>query len=178
MIHFNRWFFITVWLLVAGVCFSFAQEKEKKVELLDPSHPKAVAGQKGWEYQKTSSVDLDGDNIQEQVFLTANVSLNKGEPLWDDGQIWQVYIQSSDGQRTYVYSKFVQLGQVEVLTTSKETKRGETILILERTPHAFSVYEVHYCGNGKFQAVQVMSREIDPRLTPTSLPNKKFKPSI
>lgn len=163
-------------LLIAGVGSAFGQTLEKAVDLFDRAHPKAVAGQKGWGYQRSSSIDLNNDGLREKVFLNAQVSLNKGRPIWDDGQVWQVYIQTSSGQRTYVFSRFVQLGHVEVLAVPGESKAANTILILERTPHALSVYEVYYRGHENFRTVQVMKRAIDPRSTPAVL-SKPFNPT-
>ena len=169
MIQFKRWSIITACLLIAGVGCVFGQKTEEVVDLFDEAYPKAVAGQKGWGFKKTSTVDLNGDGVKEKIFLIANVSLYRGKPVWDDGQTWQVYVQEPNGRRTYVYSRFVQLGDVEVLTTSAESEKGNAILILERTPHAFSVYEVHYRGYESFRAVQLISREIDSVLTPAAL---------
>jgi hypothetical protein len=177
MIHFKRFGFFIACLLIAGVSYAFGQEAVKIVDLFDPTHPKGIAGQKGWGYQKTSSVDLDNDGLQEKIFLIANVSLYKGKPLWDDGQIWQVYIQTSKGQRTYVFSRFVQLGHIEVLAARLEPSGGNTILILERTPHDLRVYEVYYRGYENFRAVQLLSRAIDPRSMPTGS-SKPFSPTV
>lgn len=132
------------------------------LSLVDPSHPRGAAGAKGWGYYRSASADLDGDGASERIFLIANVSLRRGRPLWDDAQVWQVYVERPGGGRTYMYSHTVQLGHLEVMVTPAEGGRGRGLIIIERTPHAVVVYEVRYGGGGDVRAVELMRRGVDP----------------
>ena len=84
------------------------------VQLIDSTIPPAVAGEAGWDYHQSVGVDLNGDGRPERVVLTARVELVRGRPAWDDGQPWQVYVESQDGTRTYVYAQRLQLGALTV----------------------------------------------------------------
>lgn len=129
---------------------------------VDPSHPKGVAGARGWGYHRSASADFDGDGASERVFLIANVALRRGRPVWDDAQVWQVYVEEPGGGRTYVYSRSVQLGHLELLVTPAEGGGARRLVIIERTPHALGVYEVSYRGPGEAHAAELVRRLLDP----------------
>lgn len=103
--------------------------------------------------------------MEEQAFLIANAAIVNGEPLWDDGQVWQVYIEEATGERTYVFVRFVQLGMVEAKTTEVKAGQAPTILLIEQWPSLFHVYEVQYRGPQAVQVVELVQRAIanDPR---------------
>jgi hypothetical protein len=168
MSYYKRCVIATFCLLIAELGFVYGQCVDKRIDLLDTSFPLAIAGQKGWGFRATSAADLNGDGVRENIFLIANVSLYRGKPVWDDGQVWQVYIEAPGAKRTYVFSRFVQLGEVEVLAARGRSEGEITLLILERTPHALNVFEIFYRGAQDFRAVQVLSREIDPSPTPAA----------
>ncbi len=133
-----------------------------RVDLVDPQYPRAIAGENGYEYQKVASADFDGDGDQERAFLIANAEVVDGEPLWDDGHVWQVYIEEPTGERTYVFVQFEQLGTVEAITTHAEADHGPTIVLLERTPFTLGVYEVQYRGPEKVKVMKLAQRPLDP----------------
>jgi len=83
------------------------------VNLVDPHKPLAVAGQSGWEYQRTASADFDGDGTTETAVLIAQVNLYHDRPAWEDGHVWQLYIEEADQTRTYLYAQFLPFGVLE-----------------------------------------------------------------
>lgn len=86
--------------------------------LIDPTIPPAIAGEGGWNYHQSASADLDGDGSPERVVLTARVEMYRGRPAWDDGQPWQVYVETAQGTRTYLYAQRLQLGTLTMRITS------------------------------------------------------------
>ena len=114
---------------------------------VDAAIPEAVAGQEGWNYQRAASADFDGDGREERLVVTARVAMRDGEPLWEDGQTWQAYVEEPDGQRTYLFARFVQLGTVEGLVTRPSEADGTPLILLtEQTPHFLRIYEIRYLG--------------------------------
>src|SRR5690606_19634901 len=103
----------------------------------------------------TARVDLDGDGREEQIVVLAAVELVRDggefpgidDFAWDDGQPWQVYVEEPGGQRTYLFSQFVQLGTVEALVDPDAAR----IWIVVQTGAGLDVYEVIYEGPGDYQ---------------------------
>lgn len=124
---------------------------------VDPRLPQASAGDKGWEYVRKFSADLDGAGQLEQVVVIANAVLRNGAPLWDDAQIWQVYIVEADGQRTDLYRRWIQLGNLEVSIT-----QNATVLMIENAPSLFAVYEAKYQAPGDVEVQELVKRERNP----------------
>ena len=133
------------------------------VQLIDSLIPQAVAGEDGWNYHRTAEADLDGDGEAERVVLTARVELYRGRPAWDDGQPWQVYVQESDGRRTYVYARRLQLGALTMRIAQPTDGETPTIVLLEHLPDRMSVYEATYSATGDAAAVVRFERDLDPR---------------
>lgn len=111
--------------------------------LVDSAITPAVAGEGGWNYLQTAIADLNGDGASERVVLTARVEMRRGRPAWDDGQPWQVYIESRGGRRSYIYAQRLQLG---TLTMRIGADSGSTVVLLEQLPDRLSVYEARYRG--------------------------------
>lgn len=132
------------------------------VQLVDSTISPAVAGEEGWHYQQSADVDLTGDGNLEHVVLTARVEMYRGRPAWDDGQPWQVYVESQDGTRTYVYAQRLQLG-----TLTMRVSRGEvnppTVVLLEHLPDRLRVLEAAYTGPGLVSVSVEYQRDLDPR---------------
>jgi len=133
------------------------------VQLVDSSIPPAVAGEGGWNYQRSASADLTGDGEPERIILTARVELYRGRPAWDDGQPWQVYVEAPDGARTYAYAQRLQLGTLTMRVTGAESGRQATVVLLEQLPDRMSVYEVAYAGPGRLTTAVRFQRTLDPR---------------
>jgi len=125
------------------------------VNLIDPNYPPAVAGAPGWEYHKSLSADLDGDGTAEKVSITNNAywDAQRQEFGWDDGHSWHVYVQEPDGAKTYVFSGWVQLGQLDVILD--EAKPG--FYIVNSRPGSLGVYRVTYSGPARAEAVQLLN---------------------
>lgn len=131
--------------------------------LVDSAIPPAVAGEAGWNYQQSAEADLDGDGQLERVVLTAQVELYRGRPAWDDGQPWQVYIETQDGRRTYVFAQRLQLGTLTMRLGSDEGGQTPTVVLLVHLPDKLSVYEVSYSGPGHASVTARFQRDLDPR---------------
>lgn len=132
------------------------------VDLVDRALPLAVAGQRGWGYERTASADLDGDGTAERVALIANAAVRKGRPLWDDAQIWQLYIEEPGGTRSYAFARWVQLGRVDAVLEAPERGEPARVLLVERTPQSYAVYEVRYRGPADLRVVELVRRTTDP----------------
>lgn len=113
----------------------------------------------GWGYVRSAAADLDGDGEQERVVVAARVEVRRGEPLWDDGQDWAVFVEEVDGQRTPILLRFVQLGHVEALLT-EAGEAPPAVLAVERTPHSLSVYEAVYRGPGDVSTRPLLRRAL------------------
>lgn len=141
------------------------------VDLVSPRHDDAVIGKAGWAHGQSATGDFDGDGTAERAVIIANAEDYRGRVLWNDGQIWQVYIEEPDGTRTYVYKQFLQLGSVLARVSRPETPdpaatgkpTPSRILLLEQVPQRFSAYEVHYAGPGNAQAFALLQRTYDLR---------------
>src|SRR5687767_15703880 len=107
-------FRLMVVLLVVG-CATSPDSTLQPPNLINPAIARVVAGAPGWEFERRVLGDFDRDGAQETVVLIANVSKRNGELLWDDGQAWQLYVEEPDRTRTYVMSRIVQLGRLELL---------------------------------------------------------------
>jgi hypothetical protein len=112
--------------------------------LIDTAFPPAVAGEEGWDFQQSVSGDLDGDGQAERVVLTARVELVRGQPAWDDGQPWQVYVESSTGSRTYLYAQRLQLGTLTMRMTEPDSAHLPTVILLEQLPDRLRIIEVSF----------------------------------
>lgn len=146
---------------IAATNVSVTIDPSASIGLIDPEIPLAIAGQAGWEYQRDAMADFDGDGVKERATLIAKVQLSNGQPLWDDNQPWQLYIEEHDGTRTYMYTRNVQLGHIEVQLTQATSGQKSTILLIENTPDLFSVYEFEYNGPNQFQTDQLLRRELN-----------------
>jgi len=127
--------------------------------LIDANYPVASAGDPGWEYAFSAEVDLDGDGAAERAVLVANVSLHRGEPAWDDGQVWQAYVLEPDGTRTTIYSQYVQIGEVVAAISLSPPDGRPAVLLTERTGAGVRVFEIGYGGPGRVDARRLLARE-------------------
>ena len=145
-----------------------------EVDMVSPRHEDAVMGEAGWNHAQSATADLDGDGTAEKAVIIANADSYHGRVLWNDVQVWQVYIEEPDGTRTYVYKQFLQLGSVLARLARPPAIRPDaagkqmqvqppTILLLEQVPQRFAAYEVRYSGPGQAKVVEVMHRDYDLR---------------
>lgn len=132
------------------------------LQLIDSTIRPAIAGEGGWNYQRSASVDLHGDGLPERVVLTARVELVRGRPAWDDGQPWQVYVESPDGTRSYLYARRLQLGTLDMRVTRADSGARASVLLIERLPDRLRILELGDFGSGVGVALR-LARELDPR---------------
>jgi hypothetical protein len=145
---------VTVWAIV-GCAAPASPAPETKgpevVNLINPNYPPGVAGEPGWEYHKTLSADLDGDGQTERVSVTNNAEWlpEQKEFAWDDGHAWHVYVEEADGSRTYLFSNWVQLGQLDVILD----QQGPGLFIVSSRGGGLIVYRATYKGPGQGETV-------------------------
>lgn len=145
-----------------------AAQARVMAELVHAQATRAAVGTAGWEYVRDARVDLNGDGRAERVVVIAHVPLRGGEPLWDDGQEWNVYVESPDGARTYLLARMVQLGTVETLVAPAAEGGGRPVSIVVRSPTSLAIYDVRYSGPERFTVERVAQREIDPAVSPAT----------
>ena len=131
-------------------------------QLVDTAIAPAVAGEDGWNYAQEVEADLDSDGQAERLVLTARVELYRGRPAWDDGQPWQVYVEEGDGRRTYLYSRFVQLGTVAMRVGRAEGGLAASVILLEHLPDRLAVHEIQYDGPNDVTTSERFQRALDP----------------
>ena len=129
---------------------------------LDSAVTTAPLGEDGWQYGRSSEVDVDGDGERERVVVAARAEVRGGQPLWDDGQPWQVYVEEESGERTVLYARYVQLGTLIARVTFAEENEVATVLILEHLPDAMTIYEIEYRGPGQVVMTERTERRLDP----------------
>jgi hypothetical protein len=134
----------------------------QSAQLIDSTIPPASAGQDGWNYVESATADVMGDSVPERIVLTARVEMYRGRPAWDDGQQWQVYVESLDGRRTYLYAQRLQLGTLTMRVTRADNGRKASVLLTENLPDRLRVLEARSTGLG-LSVIPLVERELDPR---------------
>ena len=134
----------------------------QSVQLIDSTISPAIAGQDGWNYVESAPADVTGDSVPERIVLTARVEMYRGRPAWDDGQPWQVYVETQDGRRTYLYAQRLQLGTLTMRVTRADSGRKASVLLIENLPDRLRVLEARSTGLG-LSVTPLVEREVDPR---------------
>lgn len=138
-----------------------ATQKGQPVNLINDHYPPAVAGSDGWQYVKMSEADIDGDGVEEKLYVTTSAFWTPGGWGWDDGHPWHVYVEESDGTRTYLFSNWVQLGQLRVMLSSEPGDKGPKDVLIEQVGgHGLILYRASYQGPGKHAAEHLVSLPI------------------
>jgi len=97
-----------------------------------------------WGYRREISADLDGDQKLERVVIASNVRIGPTGPIWEDGQLWAVYVEGAGGKRELLYGAFVPNGFAEAAVLAPDSDRRRKVLIQERTPQQMRAMEVTY----------------------------------
>jgi hypothetical protein len=139
------------------------EETASAVSALDSAIPPAVAGEDGWNFVQRATADLNGDGAAEQVVLTARVEMYRGRPAWDDGQPWQVYVESADSARTYLYAQRLQLGTLDMRVTVPDSSGASSVILLEHLPDRLTIYEARWSGSDSARVFVRLQRPLDPR---------------
>jgi hypothetical protein len=131
--------------------------------LIQPEIPLARAGDPGWAYRREAQSDLDGDGDLETITLLSDVTLDaRGQPLWEDGHRWQLYVAAPGSEPTRVYARFLPMGTLTAeLTGPTAPATRPSIVLLERTADSVSFYEISYGPAGP-EIVTALRRTIDP----------------
>lgn len=130
------------------------------VDLVDKNYPTVAKDEPGWDYRQTVTADLDGDGKEDTVVLMARVERSPSNPseyIWDDGQPWQVLVESPQGEKTPVYSRWVQIGQLKALIGEQKESGGHDLILLELTGAGISLYRVEYDGPQKTKSTRLAS---------------------
>lgn len=131
-------------------------------ELVEPGFTAPVEAE-GWWVVQRAEVDFDGDGEPETAVLRAQVEVYRGQPLWEDGHHWHLYVREEDGATTDLYARFVPFGRVDAMLVSPADRSGPpAILLMERTPQQVVLYEIRYHGPGRAEAVELVRRPLDP----------------
>ena len=72
--------------------------------------------------------------------------------LWEDGHAWHLYVEESDGHRTYVFSRWVQFGTLDVHVISPG---DSTLAIQHDSANAFALYCAEYLGPGRVRSTEL-----------------------
>ena len=108
-----------------------------------------------WPVQHGLSADLDDDGQDERLVVASDVTAGSdGEPLWEDGHRWAVWVvepdtdAQGDSLRTLLYGDFVQLGRVDVSVMAPSEGQAPGVFVLERGQAQVAALEVRYDGPG------------------------------
>ena len=115
-----------------------------------------------WTYRKSLSTDLNGDNVAEQLIVSADVVTNKeGVPLWEDGHRWAVYVIGVSGKQDLLYGAFVPNGHVEVAVMPGDNEGTKEVWIQERSPQQLITYEIAYLSPDEVKTIGAAYYQID-----------------
>ncbi len=154
---------------------SAQREQSVVVDLVDTNYPIVAKGEPGWDYYQSVAADLNGDGQDETVIIMARVERSPNRPrefLWDDGQPWQVLIQSAQGEITHVYSRWVQIGHLKGLIGDEEDNGAHPLILLELTGAGLSVYKVEYRGPHETETTRLVALPVVNQAGPAFLPSQ------
>jgi len=143
------------------------------VDLVDKTYSPVAEDEPGWDYRQTVTADLDGDGLEDTVTIIARVQRSPNNPheyLWDDGQPWQVFVESSKGERTPVYSRWVQIGQLKALISEKKADGKHDLILLELAGAGVSLYRVEYSGPNQVKSTRLAAVTTVNQAGPALLP--------
>ena len=131
-------------------------------DLIEARVPAAVAGDSGWLYQQQAVADIDGDGDDETVTLISDVTLDAGgQPLWEDGHRWQVYVREPNGRVTRLYARFLPNGSLTADLAMPASGALLGIVLIERTPDHIGVYEIRYRGPDNVEVHRRLDRQLE-----------------
>lgn len=129
--------------------------------LLDDRGSRPVAGERGWNFERTWSLDLDGQGDRERVVLLADVERSGDRLVWEDMHRWVAYVEEPGGRRTYIYDRRIPAGRLDLFTT-RPAEGSPRILLLERAGARLGLWEVRYRGRGDVRVEELALRDLDP----------------
>jgi hypothetical protein len=97
----------------------------------------------------------------EVAVLISDVSLDtKGQPMWEHGHRWQVYVEEPDGTRTYLYARFLPNGKLTAELTQPQSTNAPTITLIEQSPTNLALYEIAHNGVGSAEVATRFERDV------------------
>jgi hypothetical protein len=130
--------------------------------LLDERSPRPAIGARGWNFEQTWTADLTGDGNRERIVLLAQVERSGERILWEDAHQWVVYVEEAGGARTYLYSRLVPRGRVDLNVTRPEGASAPRILLIERSGDRVGLWEARYRGRNNVLVDQLALRSVNP----------------
>lgn len=164
----QKWATYALWF-VAGCMVSYAvtyandpycdsSELSSEV-LIDDFYELDVAS--NWRYKASTDADFDGDGDAETLWVFCCVGVFDDEVEFDDGQHWQAYIEEPNGERTYIYSKYIQMGDLDAAIVFSEDTLRKSIILHELNACGVTLYEVQYRGVKDVACTGYFRRSID-----------------
>ena len=157
---------LTAAFLGGYILFSPQTVPQEQINLIDPAYPLVTAGEAGWDLVETASADLNADDRPEKVIVMARVERDPKRPrefMWDDGQPWQIYIEDEQGERSYIYSRYVQLGRLEVVIGHQKEDGPRSIILLELAGAGIAAYRINYNSPGQYSVEKLFKEIVDTR---------------
>lgn len=146
----------------AGIVERAEAQPDTIPDLIQPRVPTAAAGDSGWKYAQRVTADLDDDGVEETLVLISDVQLDKsGQPLWEDGQQWQVYVQEPDSVVTRLYARFIPNGKLMAELTAADVGAAPSVVLVEQAEERIGVYEIRYRGPGRVEVFKRLDRQLD-----------------
>lgn len=157
---------LTAAFLSGYILFSTETVPQEQPNLIDPAYPLVTAGEAGWGFVETANADLNADERLEKVVVMARVEQDPKRPrefMWDDGQPWQVYIEDEQGKRSHIYSRYVQLGRLEVVIGQQKEDGPRSIILLELAGAGTAAYRINYKSPGQYSVEKLFKEIVDTR---------------
>ncbi|WNS76522.1 bZIP transcription factor [Bacillus sp. DTU_2020_1000418_1_SI_GHA_SEK_038] len=130
---------------------SMVEEQRKELEEMKGNDFSVILAKDIVEYPrslyKETTLDIDQDGEDEIIELYVNAEKMENDLFaWDDGQTWLLAVK--DGEKTYpLFDNFVQLGSIEMSTTTFDGKPG--IVMLETWHSDIYIHKFTYDGDAK-----------------------------
>ena len=161
----------TVLLLIAASGCSPARPRQEANPLervpVDSARVGSASLPAAWKYHEELRADLDGDGSEEAVVLAADVELDmRGNPLWEDGHRWALYVESESGKRTLLYAAFVPNGRATAALLRADDRGRRLVMIEERAASQLVLYEVEYESPGKARLSTAFYSQVERWLSP------------
>jgi hypothetical protein len=128
-----------------------------------------------WAHRSTHDVDLNANGSPGRLVVASDVTvMASGEPLWEDGHRWAIYVEEGD-RRTLLYAAFLPHGTAEVALAAPDELGRRDVVVVERTPQHSRTLVVAYDSVGSARTVSFANYPLErwlPSLTATRSPSR------